>query len=131
MWLRLSPRRFYREALGTRACANQPAPVQDIADLGRMTALCGICMLHGALHPHSVGVVDDRIARRSNRQATVMRRRRIALGSVAAVLIAGGGFAFASGSGGGDPAAPAATPNGASSLGGGPQREVAVQPAVR
>jgi hypothetical protein len=69
---------------------------------------------------------------RSTRHGAV-RRRRVALGIVAAVAVAGGGWALAAGSGGGAPAGAPVAPNSGSAVRGGgrsPQREVAVQPLL-
>jgi hypothetical protein len=71
-----------------------------------------------------------RSTRRSARQSAV-RRRRIAVGCVAALVAAGTGWALAAGSGSSDPA-PAAPNSGSAVKGAGntPQREVSVQPAL-
>jgi hypothetical protein len=69
---------------------------------------------------------------RSTRHPAV-RRRRVALGIVAAVAVAGGGWALAAGSGGGAPAGAPVAPNRGSAVrggGGSAQREVAVQPLL-
>jgi hypothetical protein len=69
---------------------------------------------------------------RSPRQIAVIRRRRVALGCVAALLVSGVGWALAAGSGSaGKPAVPQGAPNRGSYAPDTPQRGVAVQPSQR